>query len=135
MLILKKIYIFELKSLDTIGGETIMKQEETKNSLNKTEKDIIYSKMLKAGKRIYYLDVKKNLRDDLFIVITESKRNYSENSSNVTFEKHKIFLYKEDFEKFMDGMEHIINFIRNTEKDTDTNMDYTSENQNPDPTI
>lgn len=112
-----------------------MKQEDTKNSLNKTEKDIIYSKMLKAGKRIYYLDVKKNLRDDLFIVITESKRNYSENNANVTFEKHKIFLYKEDFEKFMDGMEQIINFIRNAEKDKDINIDYISENTDSDPAI
>jgi len=105
-----------------------MKQEETKNNLKTTEKDILYSKVLKAGKRIYYLDVKKNQRDDLFIVITESKRNYSEDNLNVTFEKHKIFLYKEDFEKFMDGMEHIIEFIRNnTQKDTDSENKNTSE--------
>ena len=107
-----------------------MKQDETKNSLNKTEKDIIYSKMLKAGKRIYYLDVKKNLREELFIVITESKRNYSEDNANVTFEKHKIFLYKEDFEKFMNGMDDIINFIRNQGKNTtsnDTNDEFASD--------
>lgn len=91
-----------------------MKQDEIKSKPNESEKDIIYSKTLKAGKRIYYLDVKKNLRDDLFVVITESKRNYSENHANVTYEKHKIFLYREDFEKFMNGMDDVIRFISNS---------------------
>ena len=101
-----------------------MKQEETKKNPDQIEKDIIYSKMLKAGKRIYYLDVKKNQRDDLFIVITESKRNYAENGANVTFEKHKIFLYKEDFEKFMVGMNDVIGFISRAVSETTT---HTSE--------
>lgn len=93
-----------------------MKQDEMKNKQNESEKDIIYSKTLKAGKRIYYLDVKKNLRDDLFVVITESKRNYTENQVNVTYEKHKIFLYKEDFEKFMNGMNDVIRFISDSKE-------------------
>ena len=104
-----------------------MKQEEERKSPDKAEKDIIYSKMLKAGKRIYYLDVKKNQRDDLFIVITESKRNYVENSSNVTFEKHKIFLYKEDFEKFMVGMNDVIGFISSATAITAANDESTEE--------
>lgn len=112
-----------------------MKQDDAKVMFNENEKDIIYSRTLKAGKRIYYLDVKKNLRDDLFVVITESKRNYSENPSNVVFEKHKIFLYKEDFEKFMDGMNDVIHFISNsTENDTNKadlkdNTDSEKENE------
>ena len=76
------------------------------------DKEIVYSKAIKAGKRIYYLDVKKNLKDDLFIAITESKRNQSKEGEPVTFEKHKIFLYKEDFDKFMDGMNDIIRYIK-----------------------
>ncbi|MDR2918582.1 MAG: PUR family DNA/RNA-binding protein [Tannerella sp.] len=101
-----------------------------KNKQNESEKDIIYSKTLKAGKRIYYLDVKKNLRNDLFVVITESKRNYSENQTNVTYEKHKIFLYKEDFEKFMNGMNDVIRFISDsTESITDETE--LSEDENP----
>jgi hypothetical protein len=76
------------------------------------DKEIVYSKAIKAGKRIYYLDVKKNLKEDLFIAITESKRNQIKEGEPVTFEKHKIFLYKEDFDKFMDGMSEIIHYIK-----------------------
>ena len=92
--------------------------EEFSNILNvgKGDKEIVYSKAIKAGKRIYYLDVKKNLKEELFIAITESKRNQSKEGEPITFEKHKIFLYKEDFDKFMDGMTDVINYIKG-EKD------------------
>lgn len=80
------------------------------------DKEILYSKAIKAGKRIYYLDVKKNLRDDLFLAVTESKKIQPRNSAQFSFEKHKIFLYKEDFEKFMNGMNDVMNYIRQYEK-------------------
>lgn len=76
------------------------------------DKEILYSKAIKAGKRIYYLDVKKNLKDDLFLAVTESKKVQPKNGSQVAFEKHKIFLYKEDFDKFMEGMNDVINYIK-----------------------
>ena len=76
------------------------------------DKEILYSKAIKAGKRIYYLDVKKNLKDDLFLAVTESKKVQPKNGTQVSFEKHKIFLYKEDFEKFMEGMNDVINYIK-----------------------
>ncbi len=76
------------------------------------DKEILYSKAIKAGKRIYYLDVKKNLKNDLFLAITESKKIQSKDGSQSSFEKHKIFLYKEDFDKFMDGMNEVIGFIK-----------------------
>ncbi len=76
------------------------------------DKEILYSKAIKAGKRIYYLDVKKNLKDDLFLAITESKKIQPKEGAPVSFEKHKIFLYKEDFEKFMEGMIEVIEYIR-----------------------
>ena len=75
-------------------------------------KDIIYSKTLKAGQRIYYLDVKKNMKNDLFIAITESKKSYLDEGGSYTLEKHKIFLYQEDFDKFMDGMTAVIGYIK-----------------------
>ena len=75
------------------------------------DKEILYSKTIKAGKRIYYLDVKKNLKDDLFLAVTESKKVQPKNGTQVSFEKHKIFLYKEDFDKFMDGMNDEISYI------------------------
>lgn len=76
------------------------------------EKEIVFSKVVKAGKRVYYLDVKKDRRDDLFLSITESKRKNLEDGQFV-YEKHKIFLYKEDFDKFSQELGETIGFIRN----------------------
>lgn len=75
------------------------------------EKEIVFSKVVKAGKRVYYLDVKKDRRDDLFLSITESKRKNLEDGQFV-YEKHKIFLYKEDFDKFAQELNETIGFIR-----------------------
>ena len=84
------------------------------------DREILYSKAIKAGKRIYYLDVKRNLKDDLFVAVTESKKVQAKDSSQVLFEKHKIFLYKEDFEKFMEGMRDVIDYINKSSiKETD----------------
>ncbi len=90
--------------------ETKMKSEMEKGVINR---DILFSKTVKAGKRIYYLDVKENRKGDLFLAVTESKKVITGegDESKVRFEKHKIFLYKEDFEKFMQGMNETINFI------------------------
>lgn len=76
------------------------------------DKEILYSKAIKAGKRIYYLDVKRNLKDELFLAVTESKKVQPKDNSQVVFEKHKIFLYREDFEKFMNGMNDVMNYIK-----------------------
>jgi hypothetical protein len=76
------------------------------------DKEILYTKAIKAGKRIYYLDVKKNLKNDLFLAITESKKIQPKEGVLSSFEKHKIFLYKEDFEKFIEGLSDVIEFIK-----------------------
>ena len=89
-----------------------MEDSEKKMQVEGGDKEILYSKAIKAGKRIYYLDVKKNLKDDLFLAVTESKKVQPKNGTQVSFEKHKIFLYKEDFDKFMDGMLDVINYIK-----------------------
>ena len=88
-------------------------EEFKKKSAAEGDKEIVFSKAIKAGKRIYYLDVKKNRKDEMFLAITESKKIVSGegDDSQVSFEKHKIFLYKEDFEKFMGGLQHAIQFI------------------------
>lgn len=90
-----------------------MEELKKKNNGENNDKEIVYSQAIKAGKRIYYLDVKKNRKDDMFIAITESKKIVSGegDDSQVSFEKHKIFLYKEDFEKFMNGLQQSINYI------------------------
>ena len=78
---------------------------------DKRDQEIVYSKAIKAGKRIYYLDVKRNRKDELFLAITESKKKIMGEDAQISFEKHKIFLYKEDFAKFKDGLEEVIEFI------------------------
>ena len=79
------------------------------------DRDIEFTKTVKAGKRIYYVDVKRNRKGDYYIALTESKKILAANpnSPTVTFEKHKIFLYQEDFDKFTDGLNDAIRFIRN----------------------
>lgn len=89
-----------------------MEESVKKMSAENGDKEIIYSKAIKAGKRIYYLDVKKNLKDELFLAVTESKKVQSKDNQQVSFEKHKIFLYKEDFDKFLDGMQEVIRYIK-----------------------
>ena len=91
-----------------------MEFDKPKSDVDKKENDIIYSKAIKAGKRIYYLEVKKSRNDDMFVAITESKKKISGMDDNlqVTYEKHKIFLYKEDFDKFLEGMEEVIGFVK-----------------------
>jgi len=90
----------------------VMEESAKKMHVEGGDKEILYSKAIKAGKRIYYLDVKKNLKDDLFLAVTESKKVQSKDGTQVSFEKHKIFLYKEDFDKFMDGLADVINYIK-----------------------
>ena len=91
-----------------------------KKSAAENDKEIVFSQAIKAGKRIYYLDVKKNRKDEMFLAITESKKIVSGEGeeSQVSFEKHKIFLYKEDFEKFMTGLQQAIQFINEGETET-----------------
>jgi hypothetical protein len=91
-----------------------MDVEKRKFGFEKKDNEIVYSKSIKAGKRIYYLDVKKSRNDDLYVAITESKKkiNGTDQDAQVTFEKHKIFLYKEDFNKFLEGLEDVVNFIK-----------------------
>lgn len=83
------------------------------------EKDIVYSQAIKAGKRIYYLDVKRNRKDELFLSITESKKVTSGEGPDApyTFEKHKIFLYQEDFSKFIDGLSKAVGYIHQNQSE------------------
>ena len=91
-----------------------METEKRKFEIEKKDNEIIYSKAIKAGKRIYYLDVKKSRNEDLYLAITESKKKVvgSDDDAQVTFEKHKIFLYKEDFDKFVEGLQDVVGFIK-----------------------
>ena len=67
------------------------------------DREDVFSKVVRAGKRTYFFDVKSTRGKDLFLTITESKKHTQEDGS-AHYEKHKIFLYKEDFDKFLDGL-------------------------------
>ena len=74
------------------------------------DKNEVYSKRVKAGKRTYFFDVKATRSNDYYLTITESKRRMHDDG--VTFEKHKIFLYKEDFDKFEDALTETLKHIK-----------------------
>lgn len=78
--------------------------------LNK-DKNEIYSERVRAGKRTYFFDVKATRSNDYYITITESKRKYKDD--RYTYEKHKIFLYKEDFKKFVAALNSSVDHIKN----------------------
>jgi hypothetical protein len=84
---------------------------ENKEGQGKNGRDIIFSKVIRAGKRTYFLDVKATRNDDYYLTITESKKRFKRNGKRF-FEKHKVFLYKEDFDKFTENLEEVINFIK-----------------------
>ncbi|MBR2619083.1 MAG: DUF3276 family protein [Paludibacteraceae bacterium] len=88
------------------------KEEKPAVTVEREEKEIVFSKSVKAGKRMYYLDVKRDRRNDLFLSITESKRKGVTPDGQFIFEKHKIFLYKEDFSKFEEALAETLQFIR-----------------------
>jgi hypothetical protein len=70
----------------------------------------VYSKVVRAGKRTYFFDVKATKGNDLYITLTESKKTFSDDGRD-NFQKHKIFLYKEDFEKFREGLDDVLTKI------------------------
>lgn len=78
---------------------------------NMAHGDDVYSKSVRAGKRTYFFDVKATKGNDYFITITESRRR-TDDGGNFSYEKHKLFLYKEDFAKFTEGFEDVVNFIQ-----------------------
>jgi len=74
-------------------------------------RDEIFSTKVKAGKRTYFFDVKSTRSNDYYLTITESKKRFKEDG--FTYEKHKIFLYKEDFNKFLDALSNTVNHVKN----------------------
>jgi len=100
-------------------------EEYRKKTAEEIEKDVIFSHSIKAGKRIYYMDVRKTRKDEMYLSITESKKIVSGEGEDaqVSFEKHKIFLYREDFSNFIDGLTKTIKFIHEAEKASDTGAD------------
>ena len=79
------------------------------NERNQKRFESVYSKKVRAGKRrTYFFDVRRTKGDDFYLTLTESTRRFNGDG----YERHKIFLYKEDFNRFLSGLEEAINFVK-----------------------
>lgn len=85
---------------------------EVQNGSEDNHREEIFSRVIRAGKRTYFFDVKATRKDDYYLTITESKKRIGK-EGKVFYEKHKIFLYKEDFEKFTEGLKDSVAYIGN----------------------
>lgn len=86
------------------------KDFEVRDNRERSAEDV-FSKPIRAGKRTYFFDVKATKGNDYYLTITESKKRVEADGS-FSFDKHKIFLYKEDFEKFSEGLTEVIDYIK-----------------------
>jgi hypothetical protein len=78
---------------------------------NMDTREDVFSRAVKAGKRTYFFDVKCTRDSELYITVTESKKRFDNALAKFVYDKHKIFLYQEDFEKFMHGLQDAFTFI------------------------
>ena len=88
-------------------------KEDLNGSEEKNQKEEIFTKIVRAGKRTYFFDVKATRKEDYYLTITESKKRLGK-EGKIFYEKHKIFLYKEDFEKFTGGLKDAVTYIDNS---------------------
>ncbi|HIX04468.1 MAG TPA: PUR family DNA/RNA-binding protein [Candidatus Odoribacter faecigallinarum] len=93
-----------------------MEGYERKGSME-NDREEIYSIPVKAGKRTYFFDVKATRNNDYYLTITESKKRFEDDGSQ-NFEKHKIFLYKEDFDKFTEGLQEVVEYTKKLLKES-----------------
>ncbi len=89
-----------------------MDEQEKKDVI----REEIYSRVIRAGKRTYFFDVKATRSGEQYLTITESKRRFNNEQGKFFYEKHKLFLYKEDFEKFSRGLGEVLEFIETGKK-------------------
>ena len=103
------------------GSKEVINGHDEKNG-----KEEIFTSVVRAGKRTYFFDVKATRKDDFYLTITESKKRLGK-EGKVFYEKHKIFLYKEDFEKFSEGLKESIAYIGNGKAEVATIRQSSSE--------
>lgn len=98
------------------------------------DNEILFSKTVKAGKRIYYIDVKRDRKGEFYLSMTESKRlkDVNNNALHPTFEKHKIFLYREDLEKFMVALNDAAEFTKANAPESRRSREWTEAGNNLD---
>jgi hypothetical protein len=89
-----------------------MEENEKVDRDRDRDKEEIFSRTVRAGKRTYFFDVKATIAEERYLTITESKRRFNNEQGKFFYEKHKLFLYREDFEKFINGLNDAIEFIQ-----------------------
>ena len=89
-----------------------MEENERIDTDRDRDKEEIFSRTVRAGKRTYFFDVKATIAEERYLTITESKRRFNNEQGKFFYEKHKLFLYREDFEKFVNGLNDAIEFIQ-----------------------
>lgn len=100
-----------------------MEEQEKKEVI----REEIYSRVIRAGKRTYFFDVKSTRSGEFYLTITESKRRFNNENGKFFYEKHKLFLYKEDFEKFEKGFQEVIEFIQTGKKAPEPEVEETND--------
>jgi len=103
-----------------------MEGTERREENEPRERDEIFSKAVRAGKRTYFFDVKSTRNEDYYLTITESKKRLA-TDGKLYYEKHKLFLYKEDFEKFAEGLNEVVQYIRNNKFDSVENNEVSTD--------
>jgi hypothetical protein len=103
-------------------------KEDVSGSEEKNQKEEIFTKVVRAGKRTYFFDVKATRKEDYYLTITESKKRLGK-EGKIFYEKHKIFLYKEDFEKFTEGLRDAVAYIDNGNNEMKTTVTLPDENE------
>ena len=97
----------------------------TMGEFDNKEREEVFSKKVRAGKRTYFFDVKATRSGDFYLTLTESKKRLEDG----VFVKHKIFLYKEDFEKFAEGLNETVDYIKNHQEVVEKRYEYTENNE------
>jgi hypothetical protein len=112
----KTLKLTDLEMEEEAGIKEVINGHEEKNA-----KEEIFTRVVRAGKRTYFFDVKATRKDDYYLTITESKKRLGK-EGKVFYEKHKIFLYKEDFDKFTEGLNDAVSFIDNNREESEITL-------------
>jgi hypothetical protein len=110
----KTLTLTDLEMEEEAGIKEVINGHEEKNA-----KEEIFTRVVRAGKRTYFFDVKATRKDDYYLTITESKKRLGK-EGKVFYEKHKIFLYKEDFDKFTEGLKDAVTYIDNNREESES---------------
>jgi phosphomannomutase len=121
--------------LQLLNHKKISKMED---SVKRDNREDVFSEVVRAGKRTYFFDVKETRAGEKYLTITESKRRFNNDTGKFYYEKHKIFLYKEDFGKFDDALKTVLDFIetgikpevKEEEPDSKDKSDFSFEDMN-----